>query len=52
MIVFKNGPTPSSFSFIFGPFNQSIQILQQFFCEKTSIQYMVMGFELKTVKFS
>ena len=26
---FKNGPTPASFSFIFGLFKQTIQILQQ-----------------------
>ena len=27
--LFKNGPIPASFSFIFGPFKQTIQFLQQ-----------------------
>ena len=29
MFFYKNGPTPASFSFIFGLFEQTIQFLQQ-----------------------
>ena len=45
----KNGPTPASFSFIFGLFKQtSLQFLQQIYLEKISIQYTVPGFEPTT----
>ena len=33
----KNGPTTASFSFIFGLFKQTIQVLQQNHCEKCHI---------------
>ena len=47
---FKNGPTPASFSFIFGLFKQaSLQFLQQIYAEKMSIQYTVPGFEPTTL---
>ena len=41
-LFFKNGPTPASFSFIFGLFKQtSLQFLQQIYVKKcpSSIQY-------------
>ena len=45
----KNGPTPASFSFIFGLFKQaSLQFLQQIYAEKMSIQYTLPGFEPST----
>ena len=47
-LFFKNGPTPASFSFIFGLFTQtSLQFLQQINVKNvTSIQYTAPGFEL------
>ena len=48
--VFLNGPTPASFSFIFGLFKQTLlQYLQQINV-KMSIQYPVPGFELITFR--
>ena len=45
----KNGPTPASFSFIFGLFKQTIQFLQQINVKNVmSIQYPVLGFEPTT----
>ena len=34
---FKNGPTPASFLFIFGPFKQTIQFLQQINVKKCHV---------------
>ena len=46
--IFFNGPTPASFSFIFGLIKQTLlQYLQQINV-KMSIQYPVPGFELTT----
>ena len=44
----QNGPTPASFSFIFGRFKQTLQIFTTNICENVSIQYMVPGFEPTT----
>ena len=44
-----NGPTPASFSFIFGLFKQTIQWLLQINV-KMSIQYTVPGFEPITIR--
>ena len=47
-IVFLNGHS-AYFSFIFGLFKQTIQVLQQFGVKNVmSIQYMVLGFEPTT----
>ena len=35
--LFKNGPTPTSFSFIFGLFKQTIQFLQQIKVKKCHV---------------
>ena len=49
-IFFKNGQTPASFSFIFGLFKQtSLQLLQQIYVKKMSIQFKVPGFEPTTL---
>ena len=45
---FLKGPTPASFSFIFGLFKQTLQIFTTNICEKMSIQYTVLGFEPTT----
>ena len=52
MIVLKNGPTPASFSFIFGLFKQKIQFLQQIIVKnvQVSIQYTAPGFEPTTLQ--
>ena len=47
-VKFKNRPTPASFLFIFGLFNQTLQIFTTNICEKFSIQYAVPGFEPMT----
>ena len=41
LFAFLNGPTPASFSFIFGLFKQTIQFLQQINVKKcpSSVQY-------------
>ena len=44
ILFLKNGPIPTSFSFIF----KHITIFTTNKCEKISIQYMVLGFELTT----
>ena len=48
--VFKNGPTPASFSFIFSLFKQAqLLFLQQISVKNVmSIQYTAPGFELTT----
>ena len=48
-LFFKNGPTPASFSFIFGLFKQTLQIFTTNVCEKMSIQYTAPGFEPTTL---
>ena len=49
MLALKNGPTPASFSFIFGLFKQTIQYLQQINVKNVmSIQYPAPGFEPTT----
>ena len=49
LFFLKNGPTPASFSFIFGLFKQtSLQFLQQIYVEKMSIQFTLLGFEPTT----
>ena len=47
--LFLNGPTPASFSFIFGLFKQTIQFLQQINVKNVmSIHYTAQGFEPRT----
>ena len=47
--LFLNGPTPASFSFIFGLFKQTLQFLQQINVNNVkSIQYKAPGFKLMT----
>ena len=49
MFFIKIGPTPASFSFIFGLFKQTLQVLQQINVKNVkSIQYMALGFDLTT----
>ena len=46
---FLNGPTPASFSFIFGLFKQTLQFLLLINVKNVkSIQYKAPGFELTT----
>ena len=44
----KNGPTPASFSFIFGLFKQTLQIFTKNICEKNPIKYTVPGYKPTT----
>ena len=44
----KNGPTPASFSFIFGLFQTNNTICTANQCEKISIQYTAPGYEPTT----
>ena len=44
----KNGPTPASFLFIFVFSNKHYKFHNKYECEKMSIQYPVLGFELTT----
>ena len=45
-VFLKNGPTPASFSFIFGLFKQTIQFLQQINVKNVMfLQYKALGFE-------
>ena len=47
--LLKNGPSPASFSFIFGLFQTNIDtILQQINVKKMSIQYTALGYEPTT----
>ena len=48
--LFLNGPSPASFSFIFGLFQTNNTIFTTNICEKMSIQYMVPGFEPMTFR--
>ena len=47
-IVFLNGPTPASFSFIFSLFQTNKTKFTTNQCEKMSIQYTALGFEPMT----
>ena len=48
LFSFFNGPTPASFSFIFGLFKQTIQFLQQINVKKCLNDHLVYGAEIWT----